>query len=398
MSIRKGLLVVNAGSSSIKFAVFAENLAPVSSGKLANMRTDPHFSAQRADGGVIEDSHWPAASDGSIDQLIDRLVAWLRDHLRGGQIEAIGHRVAIGGLEHSGPVLVTPQIMEKLRAMIPLAPLHQPVNLALIDKLAQAFGDMPQLACFDTAFHRTMPPEAQTYALPAALRQAGACRYGFHGLSYEFIASQLPQLDPAAARGKTVVAHLGSGASMCALSGGCSIATSMGFSPLSGLVMATRCGDLDPGLMIWLLRERGMTVDQVEAMLYHDSGLKGISGQTGDMQQLLDAGDPAARLAVDIFTYRVSTQLGALCAALEGLDALVFTAGIGENAPAIRAAICARASWLGVRIDDAANGRNACLISTAGSAVPIYVVPTNEEKAIAGHMAAMIATWPVPAN
>ena len=267
---------------------------------------------------------------------------WLEGHLGDEKLSAIGHRVAIGGLEHSGPVLITPAILEKLRSLVPLAPLHLPRSLEPIESLKRLHPNLPQVACFDTAFHRTMPHVAELYGLPRSVSAAGGHRYGFHGLSYEYISGRLADFDPRAAAGRTVVAHLGSGASMCALRAGKSIATTMGFSPLSGLVMATRPGDLDPGLMIWLIRERGMTVEQVEQMLYEGSGLKGVSGLSGDMRDLLASSEPQAREAVELFVYRISIELGALCAALGGLDALVFTAGIGEHAAEI-SQICLRA-------------------------------------------------------
>ncbi|MBK5264239.1 MAG: acetate/propionate family kinase [Alphaproteobacteria bacterium] len=381
------ILIVNGGSSSIKFAVFGADLLSLLHGKIAGIGTHPHFTAKRADGSLLADRDWGEGATITIDALVARLSRWLVDHLGDTDLSAIGHRVAIGGLEHSGPAILTPDIIAKLRALVPLAPLHQPINLDLIESLASVFPDVPQVACFDTAFHRTLPPEAETYALPALLRDAGACRYGFHGLSYEYISGQLPRLGKRVAEGRTVVAHLGSGASMCAMLAGRSIATTMGFSPLSGLVMGTRCGDLDPGLMIWLIRERGMSVDQVEHILYAESGLKGLSGLTGDMGELLASDDSLARFAVDVFAYRASTALGGLCAALGGLDALIFTAGIGENAPDIRAAICERSAWLGVRIDKRANQTNAQCISSDDSPVSVWVIPTQEELMVARHTA-----------
>ncbi|MBA3053450.1 MAG: acetate/propionate family kinase [Sphingomonadales bacterium] len=386
MSAERGaVLVVNGGSSSIKFAIFGSDLTPVLHGKIGGIGVHPHISIRRADGASLADDDWGASAATSLGALIGLLGDWLSEHLRDTPLAAIGHRVAIGGLEHSGPVVLTPEVIDNLRSYIPLAPLHQPINLALIEAMGEAFAQVPQVACFDTAFHRTLPPEAEAYALPASLREAGASRYGFHGLSYEYIASQLARLGQGAATGRTVVAHLGSGASMCALQDGRSIATTMGFSPLSGLVMGTRSGDLDPGLMIWMIREQGLGVDQVERMLYSESGLKGLSGQTGDMGDLLQSDAPAASFAIDVFTYRVATALGSLCAALGGIDALIFTAGIGENSPAVRAAICDRAAWLGVRIDPQANEANAPCISSKDSAVSVWVLPTQEELMVARH-------------
>ncbi len=289
------------------------------------------------------------------------------------------------GLEHSGPALVTPELLVKLKALVPLAPLHQPRNLEPIESLGASHPHVPQVVCFDTAFHQTLPRVAQMYALPKALRDAGAHRYGFHGLSYEYIASRLPDIDRRGATGRTIVAHLGSGASMCALRSGRSIATTMGFSPLSGLVMGTRPGDLDPGLMIWLNRERGMSVDQIEATLYHDAGLKGVSGISGDMRQLLASDTPEASEVVELFAYKAATEVGALTAALGGLDTLVFTAGIGERSPEVRAMICARCKWLGLEVSMARNQAGSSTISTPDSRVAVHVIATNEELMVARH-------------
>ena len=267
----------------------------------------------------------------------------------------------------------------------PLMPVHQPHNLEPIEALAKLDPDLPQVACFDTSFHRTMPEVAQLYGLPRRLTDEGARRYGFHGLSYEYIASILPKLDQAAARGRTVVAHLGSGASMCAMVGGRSVATTMGFGPLSGLVMGTRPGELDPGILLWLMQAKGMDEKTIESMLYHDCGLKGVSGISGDMRDLLASDDPHAKQAIDLFVYRICWELGALAAAAGGLDAMVFTAGIGENAAPIRAAVCHQSAWLGIELDPEANKRGAERISSASSSVSVWVIPTDEERMIARH-------------
>lgn len=345
--------------------------------------------ASNADGVQLVDQRWPPQDGNNVHHLLSQLMQWLEKHLGAGKLAAIGHRVAIGGLEHTGPVLITPTILERLHSLIPLAPLHQPRNLEPIEILKRSHPSLPQVACFDTAFHRTMPRVGELYGLPRSLGEAGARRYGFHGLSYEYISGRLADFDQRAASGRTLVAHLGSGASMCALRAGRSIATTMGFSPLSGLVMGTRSGDLDPGLMIWLIRERGMTVDQLEQMLYRESGLKGISGLSGDMRDLLSSKEPFAREAVDLFVYRVSWELGALCTTLEGLDSLVFTAGIGEHATEIRKSVCERAAWLGIEIDNTANRQNASRISAADSRVSVWVIPTNEELMVAKHTAGL---------
>ncbi len=387
MSEQATILVINAGSSSIKFAVYDPGLAPKLHGELEGIGTAPRLTAAGAEGKALIDRTWSTHEVAGAHDLIAQLMQWLESHLGEGMLAAVGHRVAIGGLEHSGPVLITPAILDKLRALVPLAPLHQPRNLEPIEALQRTHPHLPQVACFDTAFHRTLPRVAELYGLPRELSEAGARRYGFHGLSYEYIAGRLPGLDPKAATGRTVVAHLGSGASMCALLAGKSVATTMGFSPLSGLVMGTRPGDLDPGLMIWLIRERGMSVDDAEQMLYRDCGLKGVSGLSSDMRDLLASDDPHAKEAIDLFVYKIATEIGALCAALGGLEALIFTAGIGEHAPAIRKAVCERSSWLGIRVDETANEKGAPRISAADSAVSVWVVPTNEELMVATHTA-----------
>lgn len=388
MRERGTILVINAGSSSIKFAMFGRDFERTVAGELQGLGDTPRLEARLGGCRVTED--WSGPGEEDVPALIRRLVGWVEGHAPPAGLAAIGHRVAIGGLEHSGPVRVTSEVIGTLRALVPLAPLHQPRNIEPIEVLGASHPDVPQVACFDTAFHRTMPREASSYALPRTVSEAGAHRYGFHGLSYEFIARHLPALEERAATGRTIVCHLGSGASLCAMRAGRSVATTMGFSPLSGLVMATRPGDLDPGLMIWLMRERGMSVDALEAMLYRESGLKGVSGLTGDMRALLDSEDPHAKEAVSLFVYRVATEIGRLAAALGGLDALVFTAGIGEHAPAIRKAICARLDWLGLRLDPRRNRSNETRISGLSSKVSAWVVPTDEERMVAEHTARVV--------
>ncbi len=379
------ILAVNAGSSSIKFALFGPDLDRHLHGEIETVGDRMHLSAASDGGAGIADEIFPAAGRKSVHGMATALTGWLEARLDGAPLAAIGHRVAIGGLTHSAPVLVSPAVLVRLERLVPLAPLHLPRNLDLIESLSACHPRTPQVACFDTAFHRTVPELAEMYALPETVRAAGAVRYGFHGLSYEYIAGLLPGIDPVAAEGRTVVAHLGSGASMCAMKGGRSVATTMGFSPLGGLVMGTRPGELDPGLVIWLVRERGMSIDAVEHMLYHESGLKGVSGISSDMRDLLARDAPEARRAVDLFVYRAATELGALTASLGGLDALVFTAGIGEHAADVRAAICRRAAWLGISLDEPANRKTARRISAADSAVAVWVVPTNEELMVARH-------------
>lgn len=390
MAGQNSILVINAGSSSIKFAIYGRDLARSLSGQFEGIGSKLHLTATTADGAILADRHLPGGESLAISEIISELMQFLENHIDGGMVSAVGHRVAVGGLTHSRPVVVTTELMDKLDKLVPLAPLHLPRNLEPIASLMRLYPGIPQVACFDTEFHRTQPRVAEQYGLPRGISDAGAHRYGFHGLSYEYVSGQLAGIDDRAARGRTIVAHLGSGASMCALSAGRSIATTMGFSPLSGIVMATRPGDLDPGLMIWLLRERGMSVDEVEQMLYRESGLKGVSGISGDMRELLASEDSRAREAIDLFVYRICQQTGALTAALGGLDALVFTAGIGEHSPEIRKAVCERSTWLGIGIDDTANANNELVINSDESAVSVYVIPTNEELVIAGHVRSLL--------
>ena len=385
------LLVLNAGSSSIKFAVYgagSDRSDRLVQGEIEGIGTTPHFRARGKNdaeiAGPVIDSKL------SVHELMAGLIDWIEQRFGAGTILAAGHRVVLGGLEHTAPVLIDTNVLERLRTLIPLAPVHQPRNLEPIEALAKLNPDMPQVACFDTAFHRTMPEVAQLYGLPRKLTEAGGRRYGFHGLSYEYIASVLPKLDERAAKGRTVVAHLGAGASMCALVGGRSVATTMGFSPLSGLVMGTRPGELDPGLLLWLMQAKGMSLDEVETMLYHECGLKGVSGLSGDMRDLLASDDRQAKLAIELFVYRVCWELGALAAAAGGLDALVFTGGIGANAGAVREAACRRSAWLGIDLDVAANAHGDERISTAASSVAVWVIPTDEERMIARHTSAIL--------
>jgi acetate kinase len=299
------------------------------------------------------------------------------------RLAALGHRVVHGGALHSRPERITPPLMEELEALVPLAPLHQPHCLAPIRAASAINPDLPQVACFDTAFHRSAPEVAQVYALPLDLREAGIRRYGFHGLSYDYISSVLPRVAPGIAEGRVVVAHLGNGASLCALRGGVSVATSMGFTALDGVPMGTRCGQLDPGVVLHLFQQRKMEPAEVEDLLYRRSGMLGLSGISSDFRDLLKSGDPKAAFAVAVFCYRVAREIGSLAAALEGLDGLVFTAGIGENAPVIRAEVCRACAWLGVELDEAANTAGASRITSPGSRVHAYVIPTDENLMIA---------------
>ncbi len=326
------------------------------------------------------------------DGALDHLVGHLRSELSDDRLIGIGHRVVHGGLAYTQPVRVDAEILKVLETFAPLAPLHQPHNLAPIRRALARMPELPQVACFDTSFHRSQPEVAQMFALPAELREAGVLRYGFHGLSYEYIASVLPDIAPKAAKGRCVVLHLGNGASMCALAAGRSLASTMGFTAVDGLPMGTRSGALDPGVILYLMDQRGMNARAIEKLLYTQSGLLGVSGISSDMRTLLASAEPSAKLAVDLFIYRIRRELGSLSAALGGLDAIVFTGGIGENAPVIRSRVCRDAAWLGVAIDEAANAGGRGCISSGASRVAVWVVPTNEELMIARHTRRLLAT------
>jgi acetate kinase len=388
------ILVLNAGSSSLKFSVFldGEPPEPLLRGQLEGLFTRPRFLARDPAGVVVGDQEWPAVTRLGHDGAIDFLIAWGRGEvLRGHRIAAAGHRVVHGGLRFTRPVRIDPDVLAALEAFAPLAPLHQPHNLAAIKAIVQLAPALPQVACFDTSFHRTQPAVAQTFALPRRYTEEGILRYGFHGLSYEYVASVLPGLDACAAQGRTVVAHLGNGASMCALRGGQSVASTMGFTAVDGLPMGTRCGALDPGVPLYLMDRHGMDARALERLMYQESGLLGVSGISSDMRTLLDSPDPRAAEAIDLFVYRIGRELGSLAAALGGLDALVFTGGIGENAAAIRARVCRDAAWLGLELDEAANDARGPRVSRAESRVAAWVVPTNEELMIAQHTRRLLA-------
>jgi acetate kinase len=390
----RGYACFNAGSSSIKFAVFAERdgrLEASSRGQIDAGAAPPRLVARSARGDVLADT--ALERDGGYATQLAAVIAWVEDHLAPVRLAAVGHRVVHGGNAHAGPALVTPALLEELAALAPLAPLHQPHNLAAIRAVARLHPALPQVACFDTAFHLDNPRVSRLYALPRALCDEGLMRYGFHGLSYEHLAAVLPDLEPRAG-GRVVAAHLGGGASMCALVGGKSVATTMGFSALDGLPMATRCGSLDPGLLLYLLQEKGMAPKALERMLYQGSGLYGLSGIGGDMRRLLASAEPAAREAVDVFVYRIVRELGSLAAAAGGIDVLVFTGGIGEHAAEIRARVCARAAWLGIRLDPAANAAGAARLHAADSAVAVWMVPADEEAVIARQASAVAGALP----
>jgi acetate kinase len=382
------VLVINAGSSSIKFHAFSADggtLAPIAGGKIEEIYSNPRFQVKRQNGEIVDEKRWPDGERLGHDNAIAFLLDWLRGHAGDATLLAVGHRVVHGGERYSEPVRVDDEVLTQLDALVPLAPLHQPHNLAVIRSIRARNPNVPQIACFDTAFHHTQPALATRFALPPEITQRGVRRYGFHGLSYEYIASVLPQYDERAAYGKTVVLHLGNGASMTALNHGRSVASTMGFTAVEGLVMGTRSGSLDPGVVLWMMEEAQMDARAIEALLYKRSGLLGVSGISSDMRTLLASDAPAAAEAVDLFCYRISRELGSLAAALGGLDAIVFTAGIGEYAAPVRERVCRAAAWLGVSLDLEANAKHGPLISDPHSAVDVWVIPTNEELMIARH-------------
>ena len=387
-AVAESILVLNAGSSSLKFSVFLEKEGPelVLQGQAEGLRTQPRFRARDHVGNLIGEQVWAAGTELGHEGAIEFLFSWGRGGVLGGhRIVAVGHRVVHGGVRFTGPVRIDGDALAELDALIPLAPLHQPHSVAAIRAVAQHAPHIPQVACFDTSFHRTQPAVAQAFALPPQYAEEGVRRYGFHGLSYEYIASVLPQMDARAAAGRAVVAHLGNGASMCAMKGGRSVATTMSFTALDGLPMGTRCGAIDPGVLLYLMDQHGMGPRDLERLLYEQSGLLGVSGISSDMRTLLESTDARAIEAVDLFVYRIGREMGSLAAAVGGLDSIVFTGGIGENAAAIRARVCRDAAWLGLELDEEANAHGGPQISQAGSPVTGWVIPTNEELMIALH-------------
>jgi acetate kinase len=390
--VSETILVVNAGSSSIKFQLFSlgtrGQLQRLLKGQIEGIGVQPKLTAKETDGQPIEEA-WSAQEVASVPQGLDKLVAFLRARL-GKLPTAIGHRVVHGGPDYSEPVVIDDAVLDRLETFSPLAPLHQPNNLAPIRAVRARQPQLLQVACFDTAFHRGHPEVADRYALPEALYAEGVRRYGFHGLSYEYIANRLPDVAPNIARGRVVVAHLGSGASMCAITAGKSVESTLGFTALDGLPMGTRPGQLDPGIVLYLLEEKRMSVKEIERFLYNECGLKGLSGISNDVRELLASKDPRAKIALDHFVYRISLYAGMLSAAMGGIDGFVFTAGIGENAPAIREAVAKRVGWLGLDFDPEANVSGRMLISRKGSRVACYVIPTNEELMIARHTLAVL--------
>ena len=391
------ILVVNAGSSSVKFQIFSVEgegrLKRLIKGQMDGIGSRPRLRAGGADSAPLADRAYPIESVPDVPAAMAIAGGWLRDELRISPM-AVGHRVVHGGPDYDRPVLIDHGVVARLERLIALAPLHQPHNLAPIRSLLANFPGLPQVACFDTAFHRTHDAVADYYAIPHQLHAEGVRRYGFHGLSYEYIAKALPQVAPEIAKGRVIVAHLGSGASMCALKGGRSIESTMGFTALDGLPMGTRPGQIDPGVVLYLLTEKGMSASNAQNFLYRDCGLKGLSGISNDMRELEASEDPKAKLAVEYFVYRVGLNAGMLAAALQGLDAFVFTAGIGENSVRIRARIADQLGWLGVTIDEAENSRHARLISGSESRIPVYVIPTDEELMIAQHTLSLLVNTP----
>ena len=386
-------LVLNAGSSSLKFCVYRrpdeESWRLEARGQIEGIGTSPRLSVKDAHGQILaENSLNAVVRDGR--SAIDALASWLRSRYGGARVLGVGHRVVHGGVQYSRPVIVTEQILADLYKLVPLAPLHQPYNLAAIGAVFERLPDVPQVACFDTSFHLGHSQVAEVIPLPREICKWGLQRYGFHGLSYEFVASVLPEKMLDLAKGRVIVAHLGSGASLCALKNGKSVDSTMGFTALDGLCMGTRPGTIDPGAVLYLFQNLGLSTKEVEAILYKKSGLLGISGISNDMRDLLAKSEPEARLAVDYFVYRAAKEIGALAAVLGGVDGLVFTAGIGENSPEIRQLICKASSWLGVELDAEANAIGGPRISTRQSKVSAWVIPTNEELMIAQHTAALL--------
>ena len=392
MTAMDTILVVNAGSSSVKFQVFAVDgdgrLRRQIKGQMDGIGSRPRLRATDAAGAKLAERAYPIESVGDVPAALQVAADWLRDERQVTPL-AVGHRVVHGGPEYDRPVLIDHGVVSRLERYAALAPLHQPHNLAPIRTLLANFPSLPQVACFDTAFHRDHGDLADFYAIPRRLHEEGVRRYGFHGLSYEYIAKTLPKVAPEIAAGRVIVAHLGSGASMCAIHGGRSVESTMGFTAVDGLPMGTRPGQIDPGVILYLTLVRGMSPAEVQDFLYRDCGLKGLSGISNDMRELQTSTDPNAAFAVEYFVYRAALNTGMLAAALQGVDALVFTAGIGENSDSIRARIAARLGWLNIALDPAENSRHALRISRPDT-TPVYVVPTDEELMIAQHTLSLL--------
>jgi acetate kinase len=399
--VSDAILVLNAGSSSVKFSMFPGHESPsrqgiICEGECEGIGDRVHFMAKDRTGASLVDEYLTEAA--THEEALAALLRWLEAHFPDNQLVAAGHRVVHGGSLYTAPVLIDASVTAELRRLIPLAPLHQPHNLAAIDALSKLHPALPQIACFDTAFHHTQSEVTTAFALPRRLAAEGIRRYGFHGLSYEYIASILPDILGPTADGRVVVAHLGSGASLCAIRGGKSVATTMGFTALDGLPMSRRCGNLDPGVILYLMQDRGMTATGISHLLYNESGLFGVSGISDDMRTLLASTDPSAKQAIALFVYRIGRELGSMAAALGGIDALVFTAGIGEHAAEIRSRVCMDAAWLGVDLDQGANAAGAARITRPGSQTSAWVIPTEEDLMIALHTWTLLNADAAPLN
>ena len=385
----QAVLALNAGSSSIKFALAqiggATSFQRAINGEIEGIGTRAHMIARSSKAEILAERRWPTRNQPTYEALLDTLLNWIETHMGKNSLAAVGHRVVHGGSRFTTPVRVTPLVLDALAGLSPLAPLHQPHNLAPIHAISAMRPDLPQIACFDTAFHHTQPAIATRFALPRAYEAEGVRRYGFHGLSYEYISRRLKKTNPALAHSRLIVAHLGNGASLCAMKDSRSIDTTMGFTALDGLMMGTRCGTIDAGVLLYMQQQKAMTVQQVEHVLYNASGLLGVSGLSSDMRILLASTDSRAKDAIDLFVYRIARESAALAGSLGGLDGFVFTAGIGEHAVAIRAAVCARLRWLGVRLNPEANLRGTTHISAPNSPVEVHIIPTDEEAMIHHH-------------
>ena len=392
------ILVVNAGSSSIKFQLFAvadhDRLERHLKGQIDGIGTRPRLLAKDADRRTLIDVNYSMADVSGVPAALEKVIAFLRQQIGGRLPTAVGHRVVHGGPDFREPTVITSEVVERLERFVPLAPLHQPNNLAPIQVILERQPRLFQVACFDTAFHRGHPEVADRFAIPERLYEEGVRRYGFHGLSYEYVSGRLAEIAPETAKGRIVVAHLGSGASMCAIVAGKSVETTMGFTALDGLPMGTRPGQLDPGVLLYLMGQKHMSAKDIERLLYNDCGLKGLSGVSNDVRELLATTAPGAKLALDFFTYRIALSAGMLTAAMGGIDGFVFTAGIGENAPAVRQAVVKRLAWLGIELDTAANASGELIISPKQSPLPCYIVPTDEELMIATHTLRLLQAHP----
>jgi acetate kinase len=386
--MNKFLVVINAGSSSIKFTIYrlgsSSHLIIDANGHIDSIDNHANFTVKNAQGGILVDRVL-SVREAEHKTIIGIIHSWLLEYIANGELLAVGHRIVHGGIHYSEPVLINAKVIKDLEALIPLAPLHQTHDLAAIRAFQEIMPTLPQVACFDTAFHRTQPDVAQRFSLPRRYFDEGVRHYGFHGLSYEYITSVLPTLEPSLASARIIVAHLGNGASLCAIYNGHSIATTMGFTQLDGLIMGTRCGSIDPGVLLYLMNQHDMDAQALEQLLYHQSGLLGVSGISSDMRKLLASDDPCAKEAIELFVYRIGREIGSLAAALGGLDAFVFTGGIGELSTVIRAKVSQQAEWLGLEIDASANESGNSCISTLSSKVSAWVLATNENLMIARH-------------